>query len=1178
MMNLKKLFVVGAALLITSATAHAELVNGVRQRPNVTQTENYQPGVVCYLFNTKARLFLAGGNDWGTRASVTETGWRLKIVDEEIEYGSIEIVDSVEAGNSKGQWLNVWSTADGGAIWMDNNTETYRFWQIVEQTSGVYRFTNNTLAETVSELSGKCLGWKGVETDTRMYFVDPADEDAGVDWVFVSEETYQAWQEAWKPMKDQFNAAADLLTYLKAAKEQDLNVDTEQAVYENEAATVDELKAAANAVQAKINNQGAGNATVDNPADMTGSLMNPNFNGRSTEGWKGSKPGFGNSPHPAAEVAEFYNTTFNMYQDLKNMPAGVYMFTANAFNRGAWEGHADKKDYVVSLYAEADNDTMKVAVMNAWDAMNTESIAGDTGFGTTCEEEKQTHDGEDYYIPSDPSGARVMFERGFYLNNLYFTVDADTIRIGIRKDKKVFDWDWECMDNFKLTYFGQAAEAYQFYLEKSSPVKEEYSIENVSKQYIDAYDAAYAMTASNKAEAKAALKAISAANDSIAKNISQWAILQTKYDEGMNVCARYSNMFAASDLGDYLSDVADMLDASDKEGDYDLSNAALQAILDKIDELVEAVINEAKDKLEPGTDVTEYIKNAGFEEKVGSDENVAADWTIVSNGGGNVLRGGNNANHCFEAWHSTDFDVYQEINNLPLGVYEVSVKGYVRYLDGDDAINKADQAPEEVPIYVYMNDSKTNLVSWLSCPKPESFYKYDKEAGTGVEGATYRKSDDDHAYPDNLIAASAAFAAGEYTQSAKCLVSEKGAVTRIGVKGKPSKAEFWPVFDDFSLVYLGYDVSVVKPLLEEQIAEAEQVRDMMTTKTAKTNYTTAMEEATTAFTGTDGLAMFKATGNLLKAVEAVKEGNKTWEDFNSYMTDYMAFVENVESALQNEASNLGITIMGLLEQSQLDKEEMDDYKLQIREMVLKIKLPENYEQGSAEGVDVTAFIQTPSFEKVVDGVTTNAIDGWQGAIDYKFGNDDTQKAALALEYYERTFDMYQDLTSVRTVTLPKGYYCLQVSAFERVNEKSPAYLYAAANGEVIASTELMDHAKGYDPEAGESGPGDMVSSVALFEAGRYLNQIKFRFDGDTLRIGIKHETNNGGDWVIMDNFKLYFYGQDGTGVATVVDLGKPVQVQYFTLDGRQVSAARKGLVIRKTVMDNGAVIVRKIQK
>jgi hypothetical protein len=124
----------------------------------------------------------------------------------------------------------------------------------------------------------------------------------------------------------------------------------------------------------------------------------------------------------------------------------------------------------------------------------------------------------------------------------------------------------------------------------------------------------------------------------------------------------------------------------------------------------------------------------------------------------------------------------------------------------------------------------------------------------------------------------------------------------------------------------------------------------------------------------------------------------------------------------------------------------------------------------------------------------------------------------------------------------------------------------------------MKHAAGFDEEAGETGPGDMVSSVAMFEEGRYLNQIKFKFEGDTLRIGIKHEKNNGTDWVIMDNFKLFFYGNDNTGVETVINIGKPAKVQYFTLDGRQVSVARKGLFIRKTTMDNGTVVVRKIQK
>ena len=157
---------------------------------------------------------------------------------------------------------------------------------------------------------------------------------------------------------------------------------------------------------------------------------------------------------------------------------------------------------------------------------------------------------------------------------------------------------------------------------------------------------------------------------------------------------------------------------------------------------------------------------------------------------------------------------------------------------------------------------------------------------------------------------------------------------------------------------------------------------------------------------------------------------------------------------------------------------------------------------------------------------------------------------------------------------------MQVNAFERVNEESPAYLYAAVKGgDILDEKELMKHADGIDEETGETAPNDMLSSVAMFEDSRYLNEINFQFEGDTLRIGIKHEKSNKADWIIMDNFKLYYFGNvDPTGVETVMNIGKPVKVQYFTLDGRQVSAARKGLVIRKTIMDNGAVVVRKIQK
>ena len=257
-MNLKKLFVVGSVLVIAWTTANAELVNGVRQRPNVAKAEQFQADVTYYLFNTKARLFFAGANDWNTRASVADHGYKVKFVVDNMETfpGALEFTDSVE---TKKAWLSTFSTADGLAIWVDNATETYRFWDVVEQPDGAYRISNNHLvsesADGKANAEGKFLGWRGSDADTRLYFVDPAAEGAGVDWAFVTEENYNAWVEAWTPMKDQFNAAAGLLTWIKTAEEKSIDVSDEKAIYANEDATVEALNAAVESIQVKIKNQ-----------------------------------------------------------------------------------------------------------------------------------------------------------------------------------------------------------------------------------------------------------------------------------------------------------------------------------------------------------------------------------------------------------------------------------------------------------------------------------------------------------------------------------------------------------------------------------------------------------------------------------------------------------------------------------------------------------------------------------------------------------------------------------------------------------------------------------------------------------------------------------------------------------------------------------------------------------
>lgn len=1184
-MNLKKLFVVGSVLVMAWTTANAELVDGVRQRPNVAKAEKFQVDAVYYLFNTKARLFFAGANDWNTRASVADHGYKVKFVTDLMETfpGALEFTDSVETQKA---WKSTFSTADGLAIWVDNATETYRFWEVAEQPNGTYRISNNYLASSSDDVKatvdGKFLGWRGSDADTRLYFVDPAAEGAGVDWAFVTEETYKAWVEAWTPMKDQFNAAAGLLTWIKTAEEKSIDVSDEKAIYANEDATVEALNAAVESIQAKIKNQLANGATVDNPADMTASVNNPGFADGKKTGWSGDDPAFGEG------AAEYYQKNFDLYQTLKGMPNGVYGVGVQGFYRtsfsntsyGEWQ---NKIDVAAKVYAKSGADSLNTAMCYAWDFAQTgdlDELKADGKNWKNANGEVAVDDRG--YIPDNMKAASYLFAANpdNYKKMAYVAVDNGELTIGLKKKDDVPGGSWTMFDNFTLSYFGTAPEAYQMALEKGVPAKTEYSTAKISEQYIGVYNEAYTKTASDKATFSAAVKAVADANDSIAKNTKLWADLQAKRDEayGMSVNADYSMYDHAWYIGDYLESGTDendeqlipmgvnyYLDAEAKTGDYDLSNKQLEDIIAKLNSLIEGLTNEVKEGLKPGTDVTRFLTNPGFEDGKNG-------WTIVSKGGGNVQLGGTDANHCYEAWHSTNFDVYQEVNNLPVGLYKLEVNGYVRYLDGQDAIDHANEAPEDVPIYVYMNDSKTNLVSWLSYPKPESFYKYDATAGTGVNGATYLMQNEENCFPDNMTAASAAFADGGYLQATICMVAEPNTVTRIGVKGTP-EAKFWPIFDNFKLTYLGNGAEIVKPQLEEKIAEAQRYDGEVTTKTAKASLTNEVAAAQALLTGEDGDAMLAALDKLQKAIDDVKEGKAACQKFTEFIEDFMQFANTIDN---QEALQLGATILENLNACAYDAEDIEAKKLELREMRLKVQLPADYAQGSAEGVDLTPFIQTPGFSMLKDGVETNSNEGWQGTAG-SFGPSD-QMSNLCLEFYNKEFDMYQDLAGVGSVVLPHGYYALRVSAFNRPTESNPAYLYAVAGKDTLDVTTIMLQADGINTEEGESAPNNVSSAKAYFDEGRYVNTLKFKFEGDTLRIGVKHPVNAGTDWVIMDDFKLFFYGNDNTGVETVINIGKPAKVQYFTLDGRQVSVARKGLFIRKTTMDNGAVVVRKIQK
>ena len=1141
---IKKLFVF-SALCLTVTSAMAEIVDGVRQRPAVIQFTDFEAEQVYYLYNVGARQFFCGGNDWSTRASVAPKGYKVKLID--MGDGTFELTDSVETQSA---WKCTFSTEDAGAIWVDNSNETYRYWSFTKK-DGAYVIENPGLSTS----EGKALGWNGNEADTRLYFVEPTA--AGAKWQFVTAEVHDAYQEIWEAMKDQYEKAAELKTYLDQAKAEGINVSQQEAVYLNEATTAEELEAATAAVQKAINDAAAGGATVANPSDMTASIINPTFENASYDGWKGTAPNMtGSGAHGPANVAEHYNKTFDTYQDLSNMPKGVYALSANTFFRGTWSDYVNHTNHVAYLYARADGDTLTVEMANPWEALNTEPMAGPTEWGVNATEANESHDGVTYYIPNDPSAFRLYAEKGYYQKQVFFALGGDDpVRIGVMKKSSVTGTDWCIFDNFKLTYYGGAPEAYQFWLSEMKKDATDYSNAVASKQYKEAYLAAYDVQVSNKDEAVAAMKAIQAAADAISGNAYLWKQLQEERTQAnIYLIGEYDGLDAAYDLADYLDEIDEqMLYIDDSQKSQ--TNDELENAIEQIKQIVETVKTEAKNALKPGDDVTNYMTNPEF-------ASGTTGWTVVSKGGGNVQ----STAGTFEAWHSTNFDIYQEVVGLPMGVYEISVQGYVRYLDGQDAINNKGNVPEDIPIYVYMNDSKTQFANWFDYPQESGFYAQ-------YSGATYLTDDEGFEYPDNTTAAAAAFDKGDYTRSAFGLVAKKGDVLRVGVKGNPSTQQFWPCFDNFKLTYRGYAADVVKPVLEEELANAQTFTTLMTTGTAKVTLEGTISVSQESLKGDDGKEMFDALSALTKAIAKVQDDNVRCKELYSAAEELAYLAQEYAISPQAvTARELAAVIIAQLEASAIADISIDDYMKQISTLELALQLPWDYLNATDENpANVTAFIKTPSFSKIVDGIETNSIDGWT-ATGQKFGNND-QLSALALESWESKLDIRQTIEG-----LPNGTYILKVNAWERT--ANPTYLFAEAAGQTFAK-ELITQEAGL-PE-GFSAPSSLISAVSMFDEVTYVNELVVKVTDGTLTIGIKKEETSGADWVVMDNFQLIYLGANSTrepdGDATPVEAvpaAAIAQAEYFTLDGRKASAGQRGLLIRKATMTDGTIQVKKV--
>ena len=279
----------------------------------------------------------------------------------------------VETASHQLQWKNMTAdeaAADDHAAWYLTFTPNNQYYQMRNAATGYYMTYNSgiktanhskaTSADNFHLMRGRVdvNGHRGYyiihpesNANPPVLVANPSGKTASASFNIAKASTTQRWLILSNDEAKAFEAATlgiskkvltDLIAQIRKLAKTPHTEDVEGAD-ETLKTTIDGIEvdgnAAANAPQidalvaqarevAKTFLESTSVTDVEEPFDLTFMLENPDFDKDAVTGWTTSvNPGYGGGG------AEFYETTFNFYQTLKNMPAGVYQLCAQAFQR-----------------------------------------------------------------------------------------------------------------------------------------------------------------------------------------------------------------------------------------------------------------------------------------------------------------------------------------------------------------------------------------------------------------------------------------------------------------------------------------------------------------------------------------------------------------------------------------------------------------------------------------------------------------------------------------------------------------------------------------------------------------------------------------------------------------------------------------------------------------------------
>ena len=1179
-------------------------------------------GTPQFLYNTGAKGFFCGGNDYNTRASIStsmgDSIYFQPVTDADGSYYFRCYPSVAKKGNfffvSANGWDASWVDAPNDGKFHETLDETDAYpgvdkWALAPQGNNIYKIYNTTTLGQIPEYDpveghgyyGIAEYFKGEGNNTRTYFYDPSQTYTYVDeqeeehtgdvfsgsfydeWRFVSQEAYGVWA----AKKAIFDAAVALGKTLDDAATEcpGLDVSAIKAVFDNPNSTEAELKQANEDLKVLMVNYKLKDATVDNPANITEKIVNATFDkvGDFT-GWNGTGFGAGGTTSTNAEV---YGKSFDTWQDIEGLPGGIYMVACNGYTRYQ-NAQADYEAWSKGIASETKiylkSETLGQYFTQVMHVSQGGSIDEPIGAGATTQVKFIGDDQAEHtlYCPNTMAAANDYFHDGTnrYRNEAYGPMtDGETLRIGVFNQKATGS-DWSIFDDFQLMYFGNGLDAYQLW---GSKVKEANQISfdgyyygAPEKQYYD-HVMSELTTATTKEAISEAVKLVDLAVDTVNASRQAYEVYVAAIDAAvtwMNEAGIVEGDDNYNKLSDYVSAPAeDNEEVTEAHGypngcaNYILNLAegefvgklSVKDIIAETEYLQNMQAEAVRSNLVDGSDLTNLIVNPGFEEAGGKG------WSLDTHNGAATSsltnwHGGNTNNYCAEAYEQ-NFDVYQVIENVPNGLYEVSVQAFYRTTSNQAAYDAyvADPKMEgdaKVLSYVYFNSFANPVKSVMEIQYEENLAN-NCWSVPGTDPQKYTL--------DGMASASTAFSLPDenvnFTQKVYGLVTD-GKI-RLGIRNlEGSKGGRWTLWDNFKLVYRAKNPNAVAAVLEAKLDEysayvTEQSDNELINSAEKTLAGNAIEDAETALGSGDVDKMWDALIAINDAyvhtqehVALMKETKDVMDELTNAINEYS---ETASADALAEAQ--AILLEGYDEYT---NEELAVLNAKAKDAIAKLKIPATTGASDDNPVDFTDVIVNHDIEQ---GATV----GWKYTKNGGNGpNLDAGIEGKSVEFWNDPasnlqFNFYQEIAH-----LPAGTYELTVTASNSLNgQEDPgnpgrAFLYVATYTTESDSTWFSSDPVVVQPE---NCPEKYADYSVIFSVE----------EGQLVTIGVKSSGTMTARWFVCDNFKLKYFGtesqhEDSENPMSVdgVEVAEGAQiVAIYTVSGAPVASLQKGLNIVK---------------